>query len=282
VQQKSEGIRKSIIAGSWYPSQPHRLRDSIESFLSKVEAKPIEGELMGLIAPHAGYAYSGQVAAHAYKQLRRNGSPIQTFDLVAVISPLHRMPLGEFATPQAAHYETPLGLVALDTEAVDALDQAVGLNRARADNEHSLEIQLPFLQVVLGEFRLLPVMMGSQSLASCQRLADALADLLRRRSALLVASTDLSHFYPYRRAMQIDRQTLQYIDRFDPQGLARALESGEAEACGGGPVVTAMLSARALGADETKVLKYANSGDVTGDRGSVVGYAAGVIYRERA
>lgn len=280
MRQKSK-VRESTIAGTWYPGQPHQLRAAIEGFLSSVEPRPVEGELLGLIAPHAGYTYSGQVAAHAYRQLQGNGAPTPSFDLVAVVSPLHRMPPSEFATTQAAYYETPLGLVPLDTDAVTALDRAVGLNRARTDNEHSLEIQLPFLQVVLGEFKLLPVMMGSQSLASCQRLADALAGILRHRSALLVASTDLSHFYPYDRAVEIDRQTLQYIDHFDPEGMARALQTRQAEACGGGPVVAAMLAARALGGTHARVLKYANSGDVTGDCSSVVGYAAGVIYREK-
>lgn len=275
-----EKVRRSVIAGTWYPGQPEKLRRTIEDFLDNVEPQPVEGELVGLIAPHAGYVYSGQVAACAYKQLRHNGEAAGPFDLVAVISPLHRMMAGRFATTDAAYYETPLGLVPLDTETVDALDKAVGLNRVSSDNEHSLEIQLPFLQGTLDEFKLLPVMMGSQALADCQKLANALADLLCDRSALLVASTDLSHFYPYDRAVQLDQRTLEYIADFDPEGLAEALQTRRAEACGGGPVVATLLAAQALGANWVEVLKYANSGDVTGDRSSVVGYAAGAIYRE--
>ena len=278
---RKERIRRSVIAGTWYPGQPERLRQTVDGFLRSVEPQLVQGELMGLIAPHAGYDYSGQIAACAYRLLQHNGGARAFYDLVVVISPLHRMLLGEFATAQAAHYETPLGLVPLDSEAVDALDEAVGLNRVDFDNEHSLEIQLPFLQVVLGEFKLLPVMMGSQDIASCQKLAAALAGLLGSRPALLVASTDLSHFHPYDHAVQIDRATLAYIARFDPEGLAQALQGHKAEACGGGPVVATMLAARMLGANRAQVLKYANSGDMTGDRSSVVGYAAGVIYRER-
>jgi len=278
---RKERIRRSVIAGTWYPGQPERLRQKVDGFLRNVEPQLVQGELMGLIAPHAGYDYSGQVAACAYRLLQHNGGAAALYDLVVVISPLHRMLLGEFATAQAAHYETPLGLVPVDAEAVDTLDEALGLNRVGFDNEHSLEIQLPFLQVVLGEFKLLPVMMGSQDIASCQKLAAALAGLLDSRPALLVASTDLSHFHPYDYAVQIDQATLAYIARFDPEGLAQALQSHKAEACGGGPVVATMLAARLLGANRVQVLKYANSGDMTGDRSSVVGYAAGVIYRER-
>ena len=276
---QKERVRRSIIAGTWYPGQPEKLRRTIDDFLAGVEPQPVAGELMGLIAPHAGYVYSGQVAAYAYRQLRLDGGPARSFDLVVVVSPLHRMMAGRFATTQAAYYETPLGLVPLDVEAVDALDRAVGLNRVGFDNEHSLEIQLPFLQVALGEFKLLPVMMGSQALADCRELAEALAHLLRDRTALIVASTDLSHFYPYDRAVQIDQITLKYIANFDPEGLAQALRTHKAEACGGGPVVATLLAARTLGANRVQVLKYANSGDVTGDRSSVVGYAAGAVYR---
>jgi len=277
--QKAADVRESLIAGSWYPGQAETLRQTIVDFLAAVEPQPLEGQLMGLIAPHAGYIYSGQVAACAYRQLQAAEETARSLDLVVVISPLHRRPLGEYVTSQAACYRTPLGLVPLDAPAVDELEAAVGLQRTAFDNEHSLEIQLPFLQVVLAEFKLLPVMMGSQSLHSCQRLAAALAEILRGRSALLVASTDLSHFYTYDHAVRLDRQTLTYIDAFDPEGLAQALHNGKAEACGGGPVVATMLAARALGANEARILDYANSGDVTGDHSSVVGYAAGAIYR---
>ncbi len=276
-----QDVRQSIIAGTWYPGQPEKLRETINDFLSNVEFQPIEGELVGLIAPHAGYVYSGQVAAYAYRQLQRAEGAAGPFELIVVISPLHRTMAGQFATARAAYYETPLGLVPVDAEAVNALDEAVGLNRIGFDNEHSLEIQLPFLQVVLGEFKLLPVMMGSQDLDSCQKLAGALAGLLRDRSALMVTSTDLSHFYPYDRALRMDQSTLKHIASFDPQGMAQALQTHRAEACGGGPIVVILLAARALGANRAEVLKYANSGDVTGDRSSVVGYAAGAIYKER-
>ena len=267
-------IRRSVIAGTWYPGTKAELARTVDGFLDNVKREELGGELMGLIAPHAGYVYSGQVAAYAYKQLEGLDFPI-----VAIVSPVHRMFVGRLAVTAKRYYETPLGLVEVDGELVDALDEAVGLNRVERDDEHSLEIQLPFLQRVLGRFKLLPVMMGDQSLPACRALGEALAGVLRGRRALLVASTDLSHFHPYDTAVRLDRVVLDHIEKFDPEGLALDLERGRCEACGGGPVIAVMLAAKALGANRARVLKYANSGDVTGDRWQVVGYMAGAIYK---
>jgi len=267
-------IRRSVIAGSWYPGTKAELGRMLDGFLANVKKEELGGELMGLIAPHAGYVYSGQVAAYAYKQLEGLDFPI-----VAIVSPVHRMFVGRYAVTAKRYYETPLGLVEVDGELVDALDEAVGLNRVERDDEHSLEIQLPFLQRVLGRFKLLPVMMGDQSLPARRALGEALAGVLRGRRALLVASTDLSHFHPYDTAVRLDRVVLDHIEKFDPEGLALDLERGRCEACGGGPVIAVMLAAKALGANRARVLKYANSGDVTGDRWQVVGYVAGALYK---
>ena len=269
-------IRPSIIAGSWYPGRPAELRATIEQYLANVEPTELEGELVGLIAPHAGYIYSGQVAAYAYKQLEGCD-----FDLVAIISPVHRMYMGTYAVTSYAYYETPLGLVPVATDLVDRLGEELSLTRVRQDAEHSLEIQLPFLQYVLGEFRLLPIMMGDQDWGSCQRLASALAPLLTGEKPLLVASTDLSHYYPYNRAVQLDRQVLERIEAFDPRGLFEDLAARRSEACGGGPVITVMLAAQKLGANQARVLRYANSGDVTGNRAQVVGYMAAALFRSQ-
>ncbi len=271
-----KNVRPSVIAGTWYPGTRGELERTIDGFLANVENGRVDGELIGLISPHAGYIYSGQVAAYAYKQLQG-----LSFDTVAVISPVHRMYVGRFAVTDKAYYETPLGLIEINAELVEAVDRQVDLNQVRRDEEHSLEIQLPFLQRVLGEFKLTPIMMGDHSLASCQALAQALAQALDGQKALLVASTDLSHYHDYDTAVRLDRIVLDYIEAYDPEGLAQALERGRCEACGGGPVVAAMLAAKALGADKAQVLRYANSGDVTGDRWRVVGYAAGALYRMR-
>jgi len=268
-----KGVRKPLIAGAWYPGRPEELRRMISDFLAKVDLEPIPGELVGLVAPHAGYIYSGQVAAYAYKQLE--GRPFET---VVVVHPSHRMYIDGYALTAAASYETPLGQVPLDGELIAELDEELGFTFLRADQEHSLEIQLPFLQYVLGNFKLVPIMMGDQSLERCRKLASALAKALKGRKALLVASSDLSHFYSYRMALSLDKVVLNYVENYDPEGLAKAIALGKAEACGGGPIVSVMLASKELGADKAKVLKYANSGDVTGDFGSVVGYMAAAFY----
>jgi len=280
---KAGDIRQSVIAGSWYPGQPDVLRRTLEGYLADAEKIELEGELRALISPHAGYAYSGPTAAYAYKQLEDG----PTFETVAVLSPLHQAYLGRFAVTKAGYYETPLGLVEVDAELVEALGKEVTLNHVGFDGEHSLEIQLPFLQQVLGTFTLLPVMLGEpltsdRGLATCRELSAALAKLLRDRRALIVASTDLSHLYDYNDVVRHDRVMVELVERFDVEGLAQALMEGRCHACGGAPVVAAVLTAQALGANRAKVLHYTNSGDVTGNRrpGSyTVGYMAAAIYQ---
>jgi AmmeMemoRadiSam system protein B len=279
---KASDIRQSVIAGSWYPGQPDALRRTLEGYLADAEKVELEGEVRALISPHAGYAYSGPTAAYAYKQLEDGPA----FDIVTILSPLHQAYLGRFAVTKAGYYETPLGLVEVDAELVEALDKEVTLNRVGFDGEHSLEIQLPFLQQVLGIFTLLPVMLGEpltsgRGLATCRELSTALTKLLRDRRALIVASTDLSHLYDYNDVVRHDRVMIELIERFEIEGLAQALMEGRCQACGGAPVVTTLLTAQALGANRAKVLHYTNSGDVTGNRrlGSyTVGYMAAAVY----
>jgi len=282
-QVQAGGIRQSVIAGTWYPGQPDALRRTLQSYLANAKKVELEGELKALISPHAGYAYSGPTAAYAYKQLE--DGPV--FDIVTILSPLHQAYLGRFAVTRAAYYETPLGLVEVDAELVEALGKEVTLNRVGYDGEHSLEIQLPFLQYVLGSFTLLPVMMGESlssagGMAACRELSAALAKVLRGKKALIVASTDLSHLYDYDEVVRHDKVMVELVERFDIEGLAQALIEGRCHACGGAPVVTALLTAQALGANRAKVLHYTNSGDVTGNRrpgNYTVGYMAAAAYQ---
>ena len=272
----AKDVRRSTIAGSWYPGSPERLGETVDRFLANAGGGQIKGELVGLIAPHAGYQYSGQVAAYAYVELRG-----RKYEKVVLLAPSHRAYEGEFAVTSYAYYETPLGLVPVDSDLVAQLEAQVPLNKTDENLEHALEIQLPFLQRTLGEFSLLPILMGGQSWSSCQKLGEGLAKVLPSQNALLVASTDLSHFHDYRMAVKMDKIVLAYIEAFDPKGLSQNLADGRCEACGAGPVMAMMLAAKALGADKAKVLEYKNSGDVTGDMFRVVGYAAGVVYKTK-
>ncbi len=270
----SRTVRHSVIAGQWYPGEPRQLRAMMDSFLSAVPAVFLEGTLVGLIVPHAGYAYSGQVAAYAYAQLQG-----RRFARVVVVSPVHRLYFGHLATTDKAYYETPLGLVEVDRQLVETLAAKTRIARVAEDMEHSLEIQLPFLQHVIGDFRLTPIMMGDQDKDSATRLGLALAEVIGEEPALLVASTDLSHFHPYGTAVHLDQEVVRQIVAMDAGGLARTLETDRGEACGAGPVMAVMIAALKLGANKAVLLKYMNSGDVTGDQSSVVGYAAAALLR---
>lgn len=271
-----EQIRESVIAGSWYPGNAQTLTHEIEKYLDRAKVGPLTGNIIGLAAPHAGYTYSGAVAAHAYKLLLD-----QPFERVLIVAPSHRAYFEGASVYKLGGYRTPLGVVPLDRELVEGLlRQPIPIDYvARAHNqEHSLEIQLPFLQVVLKEFKLTPVVLGDQSYSNCVRLAEAIAAVCGDKKVLLVASTDLSHFHPYGEAKRLDDRVLDRVTAFDPVGLSEDLRGGKCEACGGGPLMTVMLAAQKLGANKSKVLQYANSGDVTGDSTSVVGYMSAVFY----
>jgi MEMO1 family protein len=273
----SQDIRKSIIAGSWYPGKPQTLQGQIRGFLRDVPESSISGRLMALIVPHAGYVYSGGVAAYAYQLLSE-----RPFSQVVVVAPSHRYPFKGASIDSKDGYETPLGVIPVDRKlgqeiaAESPLFQYVPNGHAQ---EHALEIQLPFLQEVLKSFSLVPIIQGSQDRATCLALAQALSKVLKDREVLLVASTDLSHFHSYRQARSLDQKVLDRVAAYDENGLMSDLEGDQVEACGGGPMVTVMKTARLLGADGTRVLHYANSGDITGDHSGVVGYMAAAVFK---
>ncbi len=259
----------------WYPSSPVDLRSVVTETVEQAPALDLTGEVVGLIVPHAGYYFSAHVAGAGYRQVRDGD-----YDTVVLIGPDHAgTALGDLALPDFDAWRTPLGEVSVDSELVAALGERVDLRRVTGDSEHSLEVQLPFLQIVLTDFTLLPIMMGSQSPAACRDLGQAVADVVRGRQVLLVASTDLSHFQPDVAARQMDEETLRYVLSFDPDGLAQALAANEAHACGGGPVAAVMFAARQLGATQAHLVKYATSGDVSSDKSQVVGYAAVVLTK---
>jgi AmmeMemoRadiSam system protein B len=273
--------RPSPIAGTWYPGNPDVLKQSIDQYLSSAEILPIDGEVIGIVAPHAGHRYSGHVAAHAFQCF----SGLEP-EVVAVLSPLHSPATGDVFSTTHDAYVTPLGEIPVDHETLDrirdTLSEGVDFQKIRRDSEHSLEIELPFLQRVLTKpFHLLPLMILHQTHFIAETLGHALAKVLKIKSALLVASSDLSHFYQASVARQLDETVLNRLEAFDPSGVINVEKEGVGFACGRGAIACALWAAQDMGANQVRILKYAHSGDVTGDDHSVVGYGSAVIFKSK-
>ena len=275
-------LRPSPIAGTWYPGDAEALARSVDKQLAEAELPPAPGSVVGLVAPHAGHRYSGRVAAHAFRAVAGTAP-----DTVAVISPMHHPQPAEVLSTRHAAYWTPLGEIEVDGELLQAFEAAflrrtgIPVVRIARDAEHSLEIELPFLQRSLaGSFRLLPIMLRDQTPPIAQAVGLAMSEVLRDRpSTLIVGSSDLSHFHPASTARRLDGEMLARLESFDPQALLRAEDEGVGFACGKGALAAVLWATRDLGADIVRLLAYGTSGDVTGDDDSVVGYGAAAIYR---
>lgn len=274
-------VRPSPIAGRWYEGDPEALARSVDAYLDDAQLPDLEGEVIAVIAPHAGHVYSGPVAGYAFAALRG-----RTPDLVAVIAPMHHPYYEPLITTAHEAYSTPLGDMPVDKEALGELDAILkselffGLSPVENDPEHSLEIELPFLQRALASnWTLLPVMVRVREASISERFGKALAKVLREKNFVLVASTDLSHFYNQQTAVVYDRSMLNQIESFNPEGAFDLERLGKGFACGLGAFTAVMWAARELGADKVKVLRHATSGDVTGDYSSVVGYGAAAILK---
>ncbi len=264
-------IRTATVAGSWYPATPAALGAELDRYCAQA-TDLLQGELHGLVAPHAGLVFAGPVAAHAYRQLEG-----RHYDVVVLVGPSHYKSFDGVALFPRGLFETPFGAIAVSEEigaAIESAGSVVRADPAPHQREHSLEMQLPFVYRYLPGTPIVPLVMGLQSQATIEGLGAALARGLAGRHALLVASSDLSHYQDARTAARLDAVVLDAIRRFDPEGLERALSRFPDHACGGGPVAAVMRASRALGAREGRVLRYADSGDVSGDKSAVVGYAA--------
>ncbi len=272
-----QDVRPSPIAGRWYPADPLRLARSVDEYIEQADVPALDGDVIGVLTPHAGHRYSGPVAGHAFKLVRS-----LAVEVVALVGPSHYPYDAPVVTTAHEAYETPLGQVPVDRTALVALGQSVPIKAVRTDPEHSLEIELPFLQRALGEFRVIPLALVEQSYEMAQVLGQALAATLAGTRALLVASSDLSHFYPQDIARRLDGAMLDAVAHYDPAGVIQAEMNGSGFACGRGAIAAVMIAARALGADTAQVVGYATSGDVTHDYAQVVGYGAAVFYRRAA
>jgi AmmeMemoRadiSam system protein B len=277
-----QSIRHSVIAGSWYPGTQSGLTRTVDDYLARVAAEPlVPGQLIGLVCPHAGYAYSGPTAAYAYHQLQG-----RAVDTVVLMGPSHRAWVGDHAVSVEDAYETPLGLVPLDADFIAALANRVTLTRVRGDAEHSLEIQLPFLQRQLAAFRLVPIMMSADDPAVARQLAGALVETIRGQPehlgrTLLVASSDLHHIENYDQVVRRDQRVVDAVAAYDLEALTGVLMDRSSTVCGRMPILTVLHAAQALGADQARVLHHTTSGDITGDRTPgqyTVGYMAAALY----
>ncbi len=269
--------RQAKLAGAWYPGEPDVLRAEIEGYLGNVPALEREGAPVAIVSPHAGLPYSGQVAAYAYKAA--SGA---SYESIIVIGPSHRARFRGAVIYNGDGYRTPLGVLALDralAEHIVALSDGVSFAPDDGLPENSIEIQAPFLQVLFPGTPFVPILMGVQDGRTCDALAEAVVKASMGRRVLVVASSDLSHYHHYNEAVSMDATALSYMEKMDVDGFYDALEGGRIEACGAGPVRVALRIARTLGCGGGCVLKYANSGDVTGDRAAVVGYAAVAFYK---
>ncbi len=268
-------VRPAAVAGSWYPGTRAALERAVDAHLASAE-RVHESCPRALIAPHAGLMYSGTVAAHAYQLVRTC-----PYEAVVLVGPSHFVGFDGMSIWPRGAWDSPLGEVAVEDRLADAIASAGTLVQDEPEahgREHSIEMQLPFVARLLPAVPIVPMVMGYQTRATAERLGDALARALAGRHVLLVASSDLSHYLDARTAAALDGVVIRCVEALDPDGLMTALEREPGHACGGGPMVAVMRAARALGATRARVLRYADSGDVSGDKEAVVGYMAAAIW----
>ena len=264
-------VRPPAVAGTFYPAQPARLRADVDRYLKQAVLPPLSGTVRAVIAPHAGYIYSGPIAGHSFRAL---GLQIGAEDVIFLLGPAHYVPVFGVAVGRYRAFETPLGQIAVDEATEERLVEISPDFVIRNDAhqpEHSLEVELPFLQALdSNDLRIVPLLFGR---TDPQRVAEALLPFIRENpSAKIVVSSDLSHFYPYEAARRLDTAFLDAVIARDLRAVARG------EACGRDPILTLMTIADHLGW-EPHLLDYRNSGDTAGDRQRVVGYGA-VAYTE--
>jgi len=277
---RAKDIRAPAVAGMFYPDDAAQLRYEIEKLLAETPPQLPTSPIIAAVAPHAGYMYSGPVAAYTFKALQAGyslSSAENFLPTIAIVAPSHRDVFPYISVFNGEAYRTPLGDVPIAHEIAATLiaaNEKIIADGRGHHTEHALEVELPFLQMIWPSFRLVPVVMGDQDWESCQLLGEALAQLARTSPLFILASSDLSHYFTDEEAAQLDGRFIEHLQAFDPAALHQALATEECQACGGGPVVATMIAAKALGANQVDILRYQNSGDASGDYHTVVGYLA--------
>ncbi len=277
----SADSRPAAVAGKFYPENPSQLSATIDAMMRDAVSAEMEPPI-ALVVPHAGYVYSGQICADAFKLASRF-----SFDRIIILGTNHTTPdFQGISIFETGEFETPLGRIPIDEEIAKKLlatGKPVTADRRVHRLEHSIEVILPFIQKVFPKAKIVPVIIGEPNIDMCQRFGGILAEAIKGKNALIIASSDLSHYPSYSDATEVDRRTLNAMTRLDPGAFLAEVRRQEGQsirnlataACGLGPIMTAMASARSLGADCGRVISHANSGDVAlGDSSRVVGYAA--------
>ncbi len=283
----AENIREPAVAGTFYEGTNQALRQQIKDCythslgpgnIPKLTSKR-EGKILGLVSPHAGYVYSGPVAARGFYEAVTEELP----EVVVILGPNHRGFGASVAMEEKDIWKTPLGETRIDKELAEkvvGLSPLIQFDEKAHQREHSLEVQLPFLQYSYGEsFKLVPICMMEQDEATSRQVGEVLSEVLKGKNSLIIASTDFTHYQPKKIAESQDKKALEAILSLDPKSLNKAVSRYRISMCGSGPVMAMLVATSLLGAKKARLLKYATSGDITGDYGAVVGYASVVVEK---
>lgn len=270
-----KNIREPAVAGMFYPASADKLQNEVQQLLNDYKPQEKFKNVVGIVSPHAGYVYSGRTAAFAFNAIEQ-----KKYKTVVIISPSHREYFEGISIYNGDAYKTPLGEVPINKEmryglVIDSKIIFNGINGHRT--EHAVEVQIPFLQVVMNNFSIVPIVMGDQNKMNINELSQRLACVMDDET-LIIASSDLSHFHSKEQADKRDSIVEKRIAEFDYNSLQQDLETGKCEACGGGAIVTMMKTADLLNKKKSKILSRTDSGDVTGDNSEVVGYLSAVLY----
>lgn len=283
VNCSPEQIKEPNVSGQFYPQDKDTLSQKIDSLINQAAPQEVKGDIFCLISPHAGYDFSGQTAAFGYKLIK--GHPYKT---VVIIGPSHYYGFRGISVYPQGEFSTPLGNLEIDSEFAQKIigfKQNIAFDPKAFAKEHSVEVQLPFLQKAFKDFRIVPVVIGQCDFKDLNNLADSLVKAIgRRKDILLVASTDLMHSYDYDQTEMVDRLTLSHLEKMSPEDIYEKLTDGTIQMCGGPAVVAAMITAKKLGHDKLKILDYTNSALVSGKKLKglwTVGYASAVIDQEK-
>lgn len=271
-------VKEPDLAGSWYPASKDILSSVLDSYFKEAKVGTIDGNIVAIIAPHAGLMYSGPVAAYSYKAVEG-----RNYSTVVILGFCHRKSFDGVSVCKDGYFNTPLGGIAVDSQfAADLMARGKNIifYPEAFKDENSIEMQLLFIKKVLPEAKIVSIAFGASSFLYCEEISNALADMLKNRNdVLLVASTDMSHYHSEEDARKIDLASVELLKNFSARRIFDESAAGEQIFCGYMPAATVLLTAKKTGAGKIDILQYSNSGNITGDTKSVVGYVSAVIYK---